>query len=271
MLRALACVTVFLSVACSRDSALASRAPAGAWMEPVTGMAFVLVPAGRFTMGSPASEAGREAQETPHDVVISRPFYLGKFEVTQAQWQAVMGSNPSWFPSEDRNVPVEQINWYEAQEFVERLTLQSPGSRFRLPTEAEWEYAARAGTSSAYSTGSTLTVEQANYDGRYEPGGTPEAFRGRPVAVGSFPPNAWGLHDMHGNVWEWCEDNHCPYASGPAVDPLIRCGSPLRVIRGGSWYFRADSARSALRYTHRPIDRGFSLGLRIVREPTPQS
>jgi formylglycine-generating enzyme required for sulfatase activity len=255
------------SAACGRAAPSGIGSATAEWIEPATGMVFVLVPAGHFVMGSPASEAGRELQEVQHEVVISRPFYLGKFEVTQGQWQTVMHANPSWFQAGDKNMPVERINWFEAHEFVNRLASQSPGSTFRLPTEAEWEYAARAGTTSAYSTGATLTTRQANYDDPPSRGPTAEREAGgRPVRVGSFPPNAWRLHDMHGNVWEWCEDELCQYPTGRVIDPVGQCGSPLKVIRGGSWYFGADSARSALRYTHQPMDRGFSLGLRIVRE-----
>jgi len=226
----------------------------GEWTEPITGMVLVEIPAGTFVMGSPRYEPGREAQEQQHEVVISRAFLLGKFEVTQRQWQAVMGRNPSAFVSDSGDLPVEQVNWFEVQDFVQRLSSRTPGSRFRLPTEAEWEYACRAGTTTAYSTGSSLTPEQANYSTKHT------------STVGSFPANAWALHDMHGNVWEWTQDEHCPYASGRAVDPSGGCSSPLKVIRGGSWYFQNDSARCALRYTHRPEDRGFSLGFRVVRD-----
>jgi formylglycine-generating enzyme required for sulfatase activity len=157
------------------------------------------------------------------------------------------------------------VSWFDVQRFLVRLSGLS-GHRLRLPTEAEWEYACRAGTSGAFSTGAALSAEQANYDGRYPlPGGPAGRYRGAPVPVRSFAPNALGLYDMHGNVWEWCQDEFCPYPAGPAVDPVGRCGATLRVIRGGSWAFDADSARCALRYTHRPQDSGYSLGFRLVR------
>jgi formylglycine-generating enzyme required for sulfatase activity len=237
------------------------------WRDPATGMAFVRVPSGRFVMGSPPGEAGREAQERQHEVEIARPFYLGKYEVTQREWQAVAGTDPSWF-SDGPDMPVESVTFFEIERFLEQMTASSAGNRFRLPTEAEWEYACRAGTTTAYPEGDVLTAGDANFDGRpvseRKPGDP--RFRGRPSPVGSFAPNPWGLHDMNGNLWEWTADPHCEYASGSLVDPIGRCESPLKVIRGGSWYFGADSARCALRYTHDPGDRGFSLGFRVVRE-----
>ncbi|MEQ1871464.1 MAG: formylglycine-generating enzyme family protein [Vicinamibacterales bacterium] len=226
-------------------------------------MAFVKLEAGAFVMGSPPAEIGREAQESQRSVTLTRPYWLGVFEVTQHEWREVMGDNPSHFQGGDR-LPVENVTWFDVHTFLERLTRRSPGNRFRLPTEAEWEYACRAGTVTAYGMGSTLNPSQANVAESVE---RTAAGDGQTRAVGSFAPNAWGLHDMHGNVWEWTEDDYCPYTVGSAVDPNPRCGAPLKVIRGGSWYFAADSARCALRYTHRPGDMGFSLGFRVVREP----
>jgi len=238
------------------------------WVEPETRMAFVEIEAGRFVMGSPLDEIGREAQERQHDVRLSQPFWLGVHEVTQREWQTVMDDNPSSFRSDGSALPVENVNWFEVQEFLARLTERSEGNRFRLPTEAEWEYACRGGATTAYGIGSALDHTLANYA---ESVADSAAGQGRTVAVGSFPPNAWGLRDMHGNVWEWLEDEHCPYEEGPGLDPTPSCGGPLKVIRGGSWYFAADSARCALRYTHRPEDRGISLGFRVVREPVASS
>ena len=242
--------------------------PRVAWTEPVTGIQFVRVPAGRFRMGSPADEPGHEAWEVAHEVVLTHAFELGRTEVTQGQWEKVMGSNPSRFVDTGPQLPVEQVSWYEVHEFLDRLERLSPGNRFRLPTEAEWEYACRAGTTTAYSTGATLSTDRGNYDGRYPLAGQDVGrFLGRPAAVASYPPNPWGLFDLHGNVWEWCEDDFCPYGPDGEVDPLRRCDSGRKVIRGGSWTFDADSARSAVRYSHRPQDRGPSLGFRVVREP----
>ena len=229
-------------------------------------MRFVLIPAGTFVMGSPLGEVGHQDSETLHQVTISRPFYLGAREVTQREWLAVTGANPSYFAGAGLEFPVEEVNWYDAEQFLHHLNERHEG-RFRLPTESEWEYACRAGTRTPYAFGERLSTADANYDGRYPlPGQLAGLDRGAPVAAGSLRPNAWGLQDMHGNVWEWCEDDFCPYPAMATTDPLGSCGSSLKVIRGGSWYFNADSARSALRYTHRPRDRGFSLGFRVVRE-----
>ncbi|HEY0370917.1 MAG TPA: formylglycine-generating enzyme family protein, partial [Thermoanaerobaculia bacterium] len=198
-------------------------------------VAFVRIPKGEFLMGEPGSQ---------HRVTISKAFEMSATEVTQRQWQEVMGTNPSAFPNPD--APVEQVTWNEVQEFLRR-------TKTRLPTEAEWEYACRAGTRTAYHTGDALPPDAANYD------------RQSTTPVASFPPNAWGLYDMHGNVWEWCADEYCPYPKDAVRDPFQRCGSPYKVIRGGSWHFGPDSARSALRYTHEPHLRGFSIGFRVIR------
>jgi formylglycine-generating enzyme required for sulfatase activity len=249
--------------------------PLPTWTEPAAGIEMVRLPAGRFIMGSPQGEPGREEQERQHEVTLTRPFWIGRFEITQGQWQALMGENSSRFGGDPR-LPVEQVNALEIDRFLGALEAASPGERFRLPTEAEWEYACRAGAAGGPSPADWTTTDEANYDGRYVLPGQPRGeYRGRTTAVGSFAANAWGLHDLLGNVWEWTADEHCPYPDGAdgadgaersVSDPLARCGAELRVIRGGSWYFGADSARCALRYTHRPVDRGPSLGLRVVRE-----
>jgi formylglycine-generating enzyme required for sulfatase activity len=245
--------------------------PGRGWVDPVTGMRFVLLPSGTFTMGSPAGERWREAQEVPHQVTLSRRVFLGVHEVTQEQWHTIMGSRPSCFNGRDAHLPVENVTWFEAQQFLERMTQRSDGSVFRLPTEAEWEYACRAGTTTPYGLGAALTSASANIDPRAPDDPDPRERTGSPRPVGSYPSNAWRLHDMHGNVWEWTSDAHCPYPAGPQTDPRATCEAPLKVIRGGSWRFRADSARCALRYTHAPGDRGYSIGFRIVREPKQRS
>lgn len=235
-------------------------APPEASTDPVTGMTLVRVAPGSFTMGSPLDEAGREPQETPHLARVPRAFWIGAHEVTQAEWARVMGANPSHFQDDDR-LPVENVTWHDVQTFLQRLSDRA-GARYRLPTETEWEYACRAGASAPYSSGATLSTRDANIAGSIEDS---MAGRGATRPVGSFAPNAWGLYDMHGNVWEWTADEHCPYSTDDRPGPPA-CGSSLKVIRGGSWYYEADSARCGLRYTHRPQDRGFSLGFRVVRE-----
>jgi len=230
-------------------------------------MEFLFVPAGTYSIGSPLSEQGREPRETLHQVTLTRGYWLGRTEVTQGEWSAVLGTQPSHFRDLGPRAPVESVSELAVEEFLAELGRRSPGSRFRLPTEAEWEIACRAGASTPYSTGRFLSTDQANYDGRYPlPGQAPGRYRAAPTPAGSYAPNAWGFHDLHGNVWEWTADELCPYAELPRTDPLGRCGSGLRVIRGGSWYFNADSARCAVRYTHAPQDRGPSLGFRVARD-----
>jgi formylglycine-generating enzyme required for sulfatase activity len=176
-----------------------------------------------------------------------------------------MGTNPSQFASCGPECPVERVTFFDVQSFIERLNARSTWPGFRLPTEAEWEYACRAGGSAAFGGDVTsLSASEANVDGRYPyAGAAPGGYRGSTAPVGSFAPNRWGLFDMSGNVWEWTADRHCPYPAR-ATDPIGTCESAYRVIRGGSWHFGADSARCGLRYTHRPQDRGFSLGVRLA-------
>ncbi|MFN7959791.1 MAG: formylglycine-generating enzyme family protein [Thermoanaerobaculia bacterium] len=246
---------------------LACQARPERWTEPSSGIVFLRVPAGTLTMGSPASEPSREAQEVEHLVHLSRAFFLSATEVTQGQWQRVMGENPAFFAGCGGDCPVENVTFRDVSAFLARLGARVPDERFRLPTEAEWEYACRAGSRTPFSTGDRLSTDQANYDGRYPMPGSPAGvFRGRPIPVAELGANPWGFSDLHGNVWEWTADDHCPYPSGPVLDPLARCASGKKVIRGGSWAFGADSARCALRYTHAPEDRGYSLGFRLVRE-----
>ena len=222
-------------------------------VDPLTGMAFSRIPAGTFEMGTPATETFREPQERLHRVTLSRPFYLAVHEVTQREWARVMGVNPSNFHGCPQ-CPVERVTFLDVQQFLARLNEDRRWPGFRLPTEAEWEYACRAGGDEAYGAAATITRALANYDGT------------KTTRAGSFPPNAFGLYDMSGNVWEWTSDDHCAYPTGAVTDPVGRCASGLKVIRGGSWHFGADSARCGLRYTHRPQDRGFSLGVRLAHD-----
>jgi formylglycine-generating enzyme len=239
-------------------------------------IALVSIPAGRFVMGSPSAELGRNADETPHDVTISRGFLLGRHEVTQQEWRDVMGTAPSFFAGCGPQCPVERVNYPEIERFLDALNAAAAASpsrdrfRYRLPTEAEWEYACRAGTTTPFSTGANLTTAQANYNGAFPYAGFPRGLnRAQPTPAGAFPPNAWKLADMHGNVWEWTSDWYAPYATSAPVNPRGPLSGEKRVIRGGSWVFDANSARCALRYIHAPQDRGFSLGFRVAADRLP--
>jgi formylglycine-generating enzyme len=216
-------------------------------------MEFVLLQPGDFVAGSPATESGHQDDEVLYPVRVARAFYMGVHEVTRAEWTAVMDGVDAAAKVADGTLPVVSINWHDARRFLDRLN-HAQEWRFRLPSEVEWEYACRAGTTTPYSTGPRLSTSEANYNGDFPlPEQSSGEKRGRVMPVGSFAANPWGLFDMHGNVWEWTND---------AYDDT------RKVIRGGSWRFNADSARCALRYHHRPQDRGDSLGLRIVRDLT---
>ncbi len=227
----------------------------------------VWCPPDTFLMGSQKSEKKREEDETQHVVTLTKGFWLGRTEVTQAQWKAVMdGANPSRFKGD--NLPVETVSWAEVNAFIEKLNKKTE-AKYRLPTEAEWEYACRAGTRTPFNTGENLTTDQANYDGNYPYAGPPNGeYREKTLAVGSFEPNAWGLYDMHGNVYEWCSDWYGPYAGRKETDPIGPPTGSRRVFRGGSWIGLARSCRSADRLYGRPGNRGSDLvGFRLLRTP----
>jgi uncharacterized protein (TIGR02996 family) len=225
-------------------------------------LTLIWIPPGTFLMGSPTREAQRDKNERRHRVTLTRGFHLGIQPVTQAQWQAVMGNNPSLFKGDDR--PVEQVSWDDCQAFCAKLS-QLTGKRFRLPTEAEWEYACRAGTTTPFHFGETLGTEQANYDGNHTYGrGKKGVYRQQTTPVGSFPANAWGLFDMHGNVWEWCQDWYEPYLQGDIKDPQSGNNGEARVLRGGSWYNDPRWCRSADRDGSAPDLRDRSAGCRVV-------
>src|SRR5712691_6380873 len=221
------------------------------------GMEFVLIPAGEFQMGSNDTEALSD-EKPVHTVRLTKPFYLGKYEVTQAQWEAVMENNPSRYKG-DSALPVEKVSWQDVQEFISRLNARERGTAFyRLPTEAEWEYAARAGSNRAYSFGNS-----AGDLGRYAWCDRNSGDKTHPV--GQLQPNAWGLYDMHGNVWEWVQDWYEAYSGGTAVDPAGPSKGWLRVARGGSRDRTARDCRSAARIYGVP-DVGYSdLGFRLLR------
>lgn len=233
------------------------------------------IPAGSFSMGSPETEEHHESDESPqHPVRLSR-FFLGCTAVTQAQWRMVakypqiarpLDPDPSRFKGLNR--PVEQVSWEDAQEFCQRLS-QRTGRVYRLPSEAEWEYACRAGTTTPFHYGATITPKLANYDGNYSYGRGPKGeYRQQTTDVGQFPANAWGLHDLHGNVWEWCLDDwHDNYQGAPSdgsawLDEKRTNSSKL--LRGGSWILYPRGCRSAIRYCYSRDLRHGSLGFRVL-------
>ena len=214
----------------------------------------ILIPAGKFVMGSPESEKGRSKGETQHEVTFTKAFYMGKYEVTQEQWESVMGNNPS-IKTKGARLPVTGVTWFDCQEFVKKLNGKTNGG-YRLPTEAEWEYACRAGTTTKYSVGDKITPKDANYR---------DSKIGEPVAVGSYKPNAFGLYDMHGNVWEWCEDWYADYQAGAVTDPKGPATGERRVLRGGSFNFYVWNTRSSFRFNLSPTSRYLFYGFRLAR------
>ena len=236
------------------------------WCPATTSEAWKKISGGQdfFWMGSAESENGRYDNEPRHPVKLTQGCWMGKYPVTQRQWASVMGTNPSEFAGGDRR-PVKRVSWDDCQEFIRKVNAAGTAA-VALPTEAQWEYACRAGTTTPFSFGSALNGDRANCDGNY-PYGTATKGRCRPETspVGSYAPNAWGLHDMHGNVWEWCEDRYDRdfYTREEAkVDPCCASGS-IRVMRGGSWRSYADYCRSARRYYKYPSDNYNSSGFRL--------
>ncbi len=234
----------------------------------------VSIQGGTFMMGSPDSEADRSNSEYQHQVSVSS-FKMSKYEVTQAQWEAIMGDNPSGFKG-DPNLPVENVSWDDIQVFLKKLNALYPpssggaGGGYRLPTEAEWEYAARGGTSTPFYTGTCLSTDQANYDGNYPYQSCAKGkYREKTTPVGSFAPNKYGLYDMSGNVWEWCQDWYDAdyYKNSPANNPKGPSTGSNRVLRGGSWSDDAQYCRSALRHIYYPSYRNFNYGFRLVFVP----
>jgi formylglycine-generating enzyme required for sulfatase activity len=231
-----------------------------------TGMTLVEVASGRFTIGSASSELGRGDDEASHDVTLNRPFFLGKNEVTQQEWRAVMGANPSRFADCGPRCPVENVSYTEVQQFLAALNTQ-PDKQivYRLPTESEWEYACRAGTVTPFFAGDVITTTQANYNGKEPYGKTPAGqFRQKPTRAGGFPGNAWGFQDMHGNVAEWTSDWYGPYAGEDVTDPTGPQSGEGRVVRGGSWKSSAAAARCAARSSRDPNARDNSIGFRVA-------
>ena len=251
------------------------------WLVNSLGIRFRRNPAGSFQMGSPSSEQKRDDDERQHHVTLSRAFFLGVTEVTQAQWRTVMENNPSSFGGDD--LPVEKVSWLDAVEFCNRLSRREglqPAYRisgddvswnesadgYRLPTEAEWEYACRAGTTTPFSFGQNITPNQVNYDGNHPyRSGLRARYRQRTVEAGSLPANDWGLHEMHGNVWEWCWDWYGYYSSSFGTDPTGLQSGSFRATRGGACYSNAQFCRSANRNRIAPVKRHNDLGFRLAK------
>jgi formylglycine-generating enzyme required for sulfatase activity len=228
-------------------------------------MKFVLIPAGSYMMGSPASEPERDDDERRHRVSISKAFYMQTTEVTQKQWREVMGGNPSQFKNCGDDCPVEMVSWYDVQSFIRNLNEREGTDKYRLPTEAEWEYACRAGTNTPFFFGECLSTNEANYDGNYPMPGCPEGiYRKKPIPVCNFPANAWGLYDMHGNEFEWCQDWYGPYPLDGVTDPTGPSSGEKRVLRGGSWDGLVGHTRCANRHGYYPDRRNNSYGFRVA-------
>ena len=242
------------------------------------GMELVIIPAGEFMMGSPAEAKDADRNEMPqHKVRITKPFYMGTCEVTQEQYGRLVGPLPSYDhqmkSSKGPNFPAEYVSQGATAAFCRKLSEQE-GRTYRLPTEAEWEYACRAGTTTPFYFGNTISTDQANYDGNRAYGNGPRgAYRGKTTPVGTFPPNAFGLYDMHGNVWEWCSD---PYSETYYVQSQIenpkgpKTGTLGGVVRGGGWYYGPWHSRSTARDRYTSVDRfNYHFGFRVVCEVNP--
>ncbi|NET47515.1 MAG: formylglycine-generating enzyme family protein [Merismopedia sp. SIO2A8] len=248
----------------------------------------LLISGSTFEMGSPPTEEGREFSEGPQHPVTVPTFFLGRYPVTQSQWEqvsqfkpvnsdVVLRENPSRFSGRDdsRNRPVERVTWYESVEFCDRLSANT-GRNYRLPSESEWEYACRGGTTTPFYCGETITTEIANYDGRRSYGRGPEGeYIRETTPIDHFKmANPFCLSDMHGNVWEWCLDHwHDSYNGAPANGSAWTTGgrSYRRVVRGGSWYYDSRDCRSASRSHSLPDTRDYTLGFRVVLAPRSAS
>jgi formylglycine-generating enzyme required for sulfatase activity len=233
------------------------------WTVPDLSLEMLWCKPGAFHMGSSEDEEDRHDCETLHEVTLTSGYWLGKYPVTQAQWESVMGDNPSHFKGAGR--PVETVSWTEASAFCEKLTaVESKAGRlpagmaYQLPTEAEWEYACRAGTKTRFAFGDELTAKDANFDRNV----------GETTDVGKYPANPWGFHDTHGNVWEWCADWDGDYPTGAVSDPVGPAVDSDRIERGGSWFNSANLARSAIRISYEPANGSYILGFRLsLRSP----
>ncbi|MBX7218658.1 MAG: SUMF1/EgtB/PvdO family nonheme iron enzyme [Blastocatellia bacterium] len=259
----------FETVTLDEKGTVASRrqGEARSYQEELAGgvsLEMTAIPGGTFLQGAPPTEKERKKDEGPPHEVTLPPFFLSRYEVTQAQWKAVMGYNPSYFKGDD--LPVEQVNWNEVVEFCERLS-QKTGRFYRLPTESEWEYAARSGTGTPFSLGQTITPAWVNFNGNYPYALAANGeYRQKTMPCGSFPPNPWGLYDMHGNVWEWCQDwfDEAYYQRPPPLSLRGPVTGTVRAYRGGGFDYPATDCRSAYRYGTIQSERGRNLGLRVL-------
>ena len=236
--------------------------PSGPTYTNSLGMTFNLIPAGTFTMGSPTGELGRNSDETQHQVTLTQSYYMQTTEVTQGQWRAIMWSNPSQFLGDD--CPVEMVKWDDIQFFITKLNQRGEGT-YRLPTEAEWEYAARAGSTSAFANGG-ISVTRSGYDPNLAAMGWYCYNANKPHPVAKKQANAWGLYDMHGNVWERCQDWYGSYPTGVVTNPTGPSSGTIRAMRGGCWYCPAWECRSGKRYLNLidDGDRNSGSGFRLV-------
>ena len=242
----LAMVSVLVALAGDAVNAQPKKDPPKNFTNSI-GMKFVWIPPGTFMMGSPKEEKHRDANELQHKVTLTKGFYMGVYLVTQEQWQAVMGNNPSSFKGE-KNLPVEKVSWHDCQDFCKKLK-EKDKKPYRLLTEAEWEYACRAGTTTPFYFGETISTDQANYNGDGIYGtGKKGVIREKTMPVGSFPANGFGFFDMHGNLFQWCQDLHGEYPQEDTADPQGAAKGNSRVLRGGSWTSHPAYCRSAFRF-----------------------
>jgi len=256
--------------------------PHETWQEPATGMKFVKIEGGCFQMGQNQTEQRllkRDAvnsefdkyfsDELPQHKVCVDEFWMGIHEVTQGEWRKIMEFNPAVFQDGD-DYPVEMVSWDDAQLFIDKLNALDNISQLRLPSEAEWEYAARAETTTIYSTGDTITGSEANFNGSFPFGlNLRDEYRKSTMPVGSFTANAFGLYDMHGNVWEWCNDWYKAnyYSQSPTLNPVGPETGQMKVLRGGSWFRYSAHIRSATRYKNKQSGQYGDTGFRVVKSP----
>jgi formylglycine-generating enzyme required for sulfatase activity len=260
-----ASVLLLLISLVSHETVLGNKAYTRRTFTNSIGMKFVLIPAGAFMMGSPPDEPGRGDDERQHQVTLTKAFYMGVTEVTQEQWRQIMGNNPSHFQDCGAHCPVEFVSWNDCQEFVQRLNQREGDNNYRLPTEAEWEYACRAGSITAFANGS-ITETGCGHDPNLDVMGWYCGNSGKePHPVAQRKSNALGLYDMHGNIWEWCQDWYGPYPSGDAIDPTGPSSGSDRIIRGGGWHEDVEGCRSALRVGRAPASKAGTLGFRLAR------